>query len=93
MGNPETAFYFDALRKGERLQLRIAPEALDHWDVLLTLYDRSSFPTHWEQVTECRYEIVAGEGDRMYLIRVHRGSPGENDYRREWVEPVVAAPV
>jgi hypothetical protein len=89
MGNPETEFYFEALRKGERLQLRVAPEALERWDVLLTLYDRGSFPTHWEQVTQPQYEIVAHEGDRMCLIRVHRRSPGPGQYRREWVEALV----
>src|SRR5262249_5270755 len=59
MGNPETEFYFAALRQSERLQLKIAPEALEGWDVLLTLYDKASFPTHWEQVTQTRHQIVA----------------------------------
>jgi len=92
MGNPETEFYFEALRKGEQLQLRIAPEVLERWDILLTLYDRGSFPTHWEQVTHPRYEIVARQGDRMCLIRVQCRLPGQDEYQREWVEAVVADP-
>jgi hypothetical protein len=86
LGNPETEFYFGALRKGERLELRIAPEALAGWDVLVTLYDKGSFPTDSEQATQPHYEIAARDGARMYLVRVLRRSPGPGDYRREWVE-------
>jgi hypothetical protein len=93
VGNPDTEFYFDAIRKGERLDLKIAPEALDGWDVFLTLYDRASFPTEWEQVNRQHYEIVASEGDRMCLIRVQRRLPGQREYRREWVQALVADPV
>jgi len=77
LSNPETEFYFDALRKGEALQLHIAPEALDRWDVLLTVYDKSSFPTDSVQVKQPHYEFVASEGDRTCLIRVLRRVPGQ----------------
>jgi hypothetical protein len=90
VGNPDTEFYFEALRRGDRLELRVAPEALADWDVFVTSYDRASFPTESEQVTAPRHEIAAREGDRMCLIRVQRRIPGPKEYRREWVQTALS---
>ena len=67
---PKQNSTFDALRKGERLRLSIAPEALDRWEILLTLYDRASFPMDSDAGDTTMLRDRRARGDRMCLIRV-----------------------
>lgn len=86
LANPETRFYYGALRKGDSLGIRVNACLLSTYDVYVTLYDRASFPISCYQVTELEHlspEIVC---DGMYLVRVHNMTPVEREFDRAWVE-------
>lgn len=89
LGNPETNFYFGALRQGERLNISFAPRLSDGWNVLLTLYDTGSFPIASEHIRKSGYEIAADRGDCTYLVRVHRVSAPAEPFDRKWLNVTV----
>jgi len=51
VGAPDTQFFYDFIRKGESLEIRIDPVTLPQVDVYVTLYDRSSLPVATAKIT------------------------------------------
>jgi hypothetical protein len=75
VGNPETEFFYGALRKGERLDLSsVRPLLADH-RVYATIYNRASFPVWWGKIDESMQQLDAAEAGAYYLIRAHRLRP------------------
>ena len=71
MGNPETQFFWGALRKGEQLRGSIALQALGNWNLLLTVYNRASFPIQSERLIADEFGVTASVAC-TYLLRVNR---------------------
>lgn len=85
VGNPETEFIFGALRKGEELRGHIAPQALGGWSVLLTVYNRASFPIRSDDLKTSELKFTA-PADCMYLFRVNRKARGEAVFEKDWIQ-------
>lgn len=82
VGAPDTEFVYDRLDKGQVLELEIDPSILEDYYVFLTLYDRSSLPVAFGQVTEVEYCSERMENNGYYLIRLRPRSSGqESDIR------------
>jgi hypothetical protein len=82
VGNPETGFYFDLVRPGNRLHFEIEPSLLRSYEIFYTLYTRDSFPVEWEQITEPDHRTCVTRASGFYLVRVIKRGSGEEDPER-----------
>jgi hypothetical protein len=85
-GNPETHFYFGALRKTERLTMMVQRDLLNSYDVYLTMYNRASFPLSWWQVTDTDFASPASTVDMTYLVRVHPSGPARGEFPSDGIQ-------
>lgn len=69
VGAPDTFFAYNYLEK-QQLQLDIDAEIVDNCNIYFTLYDRSSLPLTWEQITTTNYHLAAPETNGYYLLRI-----------------------
>lgn len=88
MGNPETQFFWGALRKGEELRGRIAPQALANWNLLLTIYSRASFPIQSERLIASEFAVPASV-HCTYLLRVNRKTRQDEVFPGDWLQLTV----
>jgi hypothetical protein len=84
MGNPETQFVFGALRRNEQLLISVEPQAFADWNVLVTIYNRASFPIQSEHLRTPEFQITA-PADCTYLFRVNRKSDREKTFPKDWL--------
>ncbi len=70
-GNPETRFEYGAFRAGESVRIDLEPAVLESHDVYLCVYDRASFPIHWEDVPAARHETRPFPTPGTWLLRIH----------------------
>lgn len=82
VGAPDTEFIYDRLDRGQVLELEIEPSILENYYVFLTLYDRSSFPVAFGQVTEGESCSERMENNGYYLIRLRPRSSGKKSESR-----------
>lgn len=68
VGNPDTEFEYDAIRKGDVCE--IARDESTHGDrrIYVTLYNCQSFPVFWTQIESLPYRLRA-DCDGFYLVR------------------------
>jgi len=74
-GNPETEFFYGAMKPGERLDLKPLAARLRDSRVYATLYNRASFPLFWSKIEGSAQSLDPVEGAAFYLIRAVRGTP------------------
>jgi hypothetical protein len=70
VGAPDTFFAYNYLKKQQELQLNIATEIVNNCNIYFTLYNRSSFPLSWQEITTTDYNLVAPEDNSYYLLRI-----------------------
>lgn len=70
VGAPDTFFAYNYLEKQQQLQLNIDAEIVNNCNIYFTLYDRSSLPLSWEQITTTEYHLAAPETNGYYLLRI-----------------------
>lgn len=70
VGAPDTFFAYNYLEKDQKLQLDIDTEIVNNCNIYFTLYDRSSLPLSWEQITNSNYHLSAPESKGYYLLRI-----------------------
>ena len=70
VGAPDTFFAYNYLKKQQQLQLDIDAEIVDRCNIYFTLYDRSSLPLSWSQITTTEYHLAAPETNGYYLLRI-----------------------
>ena len=73
--NPETKFYYGALRKGEALHLELAPSLLETHYVYFSLLSRECFPLEWYTITEPDHTTSLSQAKCIYIVRVHQKFP------------------
>ncbi|HEY9888905.1 MAG TPA: DUF6208 family protein, partial [Candidatus Obscuribacterales bacterium] len=69
--NPETQFYYGALRRGEQLHVQLAPHLLDTHEVLLSLDNRFCFPLDWYAIAQPEHITKVCDRKTIFIIRVH----------------------
>jgi len=69
VGDRDNQFGYGYLYRGEQLQTEFDPDVLGSYDIYLTLYNRSSFPTAWYQLNEAKHVTQPSETDSFYLLR------------------------
>ena len=79
VGNPDTTFCFDAVWKGERLELRADPRLLDTHIVRYTIYGIDSFPTQSGRVTRRVHLTAPSSRNGFVLVRLHRRRDGHEE--------------
>ena len=70
VGAPDTFFAYNYLQEQQKLQLDIDTEIVNSCNIYFTLYDRSSLPISWEQITTTQYSVAAPENNGYYLLRI-----------------------
>ncbi len=70
VGATDTQFFYDSLDIGESLHIEIDQLTLLKYDTYITVYDRSSLPVSWFQITDLISKTKPFHGKSYYLIRV-----------------------
>lgn len=83
VGAPDTFFAYNYLEKQQQLQLDIDAEIITNCNIYFTLYDRSSLPLNWEQITSTEYHLAAPETNSYYLLRI-RPKPELSDIKTNY---------
>ena len=76
VGNPDTLFYFDILRHGQKLNIKFDSSLLEKACIYITYLNKCSFPVHWVEVTKPSYESKFMPCEGYYLVRVHHKEKG-----------------
>jgi hypothetical protein len=71
VGNPETAFLYGYLRRGQCVEITSSHGIPDGHLLYLTIYNRSSFPVIWSEVRSLPYRTRPAEATGSYLLRLH----------------------
>jgi Family of unknown function (DUF6208) len=71
VGNPKTAFLYGHLRRGQSIAITSSNGIPQGHRLYLTLYNRSSFPVLWCEVTSLPYRTPSAEAAGSYLLRLH----------------------
>lgn len=74
LGNPETQFLYGYFEKNEELCLEVDSEILNQNFIYITLYNRSSLPWVWEEITETKWKSGKTDFQGFYLVRVNARS-------------------
>lgn len=70
VGAPDTFFAYNYLEQHQQLQIDIDSEIVSNCNIYFTLYDRSSLPLSWSQITTTQYNLAAPESEGYYLLRI-----------------------
>ncbi|MEM9007564.1 MAG: DUF6208 family protein, partial [Cyanobacteria bacterium P01_F01_bin.86] len=69
--NPETQFYYGALRPGEQLQIELASKLLITHELFFSLYNRFCFPLDWYPIKDEMHITTVCDRKTVFIIRVH----------------------
>jgi hypothetical protein len=75
VGNPETAFSYGYLPRGQCLAITSSLGIPEGHRLYLTIYNRSSFPVLWCEVPSLPYDTQPAEAAGSYLLRLHAIRP------------------
>jgi hypothetical protein len=70
VGSPDTDFLYGYLERGQSLSIKVSSAIVNNYDLYLTIYDRSSLPLNWNQISEENYLTQPIENNGFYLIRM-----------------------
>jgi hypothetical protein len=75
VGAPDTQFFYHYLEPNQKLQIKLEPQILQDYNIYFTLYDRSSLPLSWQQITTEAYESETIKNQGYYLLRIRSQDP------------------
>ncbi|NEP08926.1 MAG: hypothetical protein F6K14_01475 [Symploca sp. SIO2C1] len=87
--NPETKFYFGALKAGEILQFKLDSLLFNNYDVYFSLYSRECFALEWYPITEQEKSTSPSPGKCLYVVRIHQKFPQQEAFISDWVSITV----
>ncbi len=85
IGNPDSQFRFGTVHPRDRLGIRIDERGLEACDLYLCVYDRASFPVHFQQLTELRTDLAAVREKGFFLVRIRPKSYDAGPFLEEWL--------
>lgn len=87
VGDPNNEFLYGVIYKNYSLTLKLKELLLKHYDVYLTIYNRSSLPVIWCQIEQEKYTISRSEQDGFYLVRLRSKSNLSRDtFQPDWIK-------
>ncbi len=75
VGAPDTFFAYNYLGRQQSLSLEFTQDIIDNCNIYFNLYDRSSLPLIWCEITTREYNLAAPATNGYYLLRI-RPQPG-----------------
>jgi hypothetical protein len=78
VGNPETAFSYGYLPRGQCLAITSSMGIPDSHRLYLTIYNRSSFPVYWGEVRSLPHFTPPADATGSYLLRLHPVRPQQS---------------
>ncbi len=89
--NPETKFYYGAIKTGEVLQIELDTALLTTHNVYYSLYSRECFPVDWYAIAEPKHTTAVSPGQCIYLIRIHPKFSKTEHFLPDWVKLTVVS--
>lgn len=80
VGATDTQFFYDYLDKGELLTIEVDEFTLKTYDIYITVYDRSSLPISFFQLSQLKQNTTPINNQGYYLIRVRRNENLDNKF-------------
>lgn len=80
VGATDTQFFYDYLDKGESLIIEVDEFSLKTYDIYITVYDRSSLPISFFQLSQLKQNTTPITNQGYYLIRVRRNENLDNKF-------------
>lgn len=80
VGATDTKFFYDYLDKGEFLTIEVDEFTLKTYDIYITIYDRSSLPLSFFQLSQLKQNTTPITNKGYYLIRVRRNKNLDNKF-------------
>ena len=77
VGAPDTFFAYNYLEQQQGLKLNFTQEIIDNCQIYFNLYDRSSLPLSWCEISATEYDLAAPKNNGYYLLRI-RPQPGSS---------------
>jgi hypothetical protein len=85
VGAPDTFFVYNYLEKDQALQIDFTPKIINNYNIYFTLYDRSSLPLSWCQITTFNYQLPAPQTNSYYLLRIRlKPKSSDNNLTLDW---------
>ncbi|HAG79940.1 MAG TPA: hypothetical protein DCL61_01950 [Cyanobacteria bacterium UBA12227] len=84
--NPETKFYYGAVKPGESVHFDLHSSLLKTYDVYYSLYSRECFPVDWYPITQPEHTTAISQGKCIYLVRIHPKFSREEEFLNDWVK-------
>lgn len=72
VGNPKTNFTYGPVKKQQPLKLSFDKQEHVDSDIYISIYNRCSFPVHWEKVEKEVFEYSSPESNGYYLVRKNK---------------------
>jgi hypothetical protein len=92
VGDPGTIFRYGFIRAGQCLKVNSGASLLENYDLYLTVYNRSSFPTAWQSIQDAACRTARAEKDGFYLIRIRRKPAVFEEFRPEALQIKILNP-
>ena len=75
VGAPDTFFAYNYLKNQQSLSLEFTQDIIENCHIYFNLYDRSSLPLSWGEISTTKYNLPAPKSNGYYLLRI-RPQPG-----------------
>ncbi|MGK7898101.1 MAG: DUF6208 family protein [Xenococcus sp. (in: cyanobacteria)] len=75
VGAPDTFFAYNYLAKQQSLKINFTQDIIDNCNIYFNVYDRSSLPLSWCEISTTEYNLTATQTNGYYLLRI-RPQPG-----------------
>jgi hypothetical protein len=85
VGDPGTIFRYGLICFDECLDIESRQELLQDYNIYLTLYTRSSFPTDSTIIGEPSYRTAPASTDGFFLLRIRRKGSIAREYDENWM--------
>lgn len=83
--NPETRFYYGAVKPGEVVKFELNPELVANYYIYYSLYSHECFPLDWYPISESAHKTAANQQKSLYIVRIHPKFSQEAEFKNEWV--------
>ncbi|NEP58439.1 MAG: hypothetical protein F6K31_15720 [Symploca sp. SIO2G7] len=87
--NPETKFYFGAIKAGKVLQFKLDYSLLNNHDIYFSLYSRECFPIEWYPLTEKEHTTPPNQENCVYVVRIHQKFSKQEIFMDDWINIAV----
>lgn len=83
--NPETKFYYGAVKPGEAVNFELNPELIKNYYIYYSLYSQECFPLDWYPINDAIHKTAVNQEKCLYLVRIHPKFSLDAHFNPDWV--------